>query len=303
MTEVLFCSEAMQKTVDEAYHDELKAVDELGIPYSVFNFDLAVDEGDYEKSIKYIEESEYNRTMIYRGWMLDIEQYAKLHTALLFKGVELINTPEEYSFCHWLPNSYKAIENRTPKTIWVSLEDFKDDGLRDILGVFGNKPIVLKDYVKSAKHFWNTACFIPDASDTDKVMDTIKEFRNVRDGVTGGFVFREYVNLEKIGVHPLSKVPISKEYRLFFLRGKVINVSPYWEEGTYDDEGPPVDEFVDIARGIPSQFFSMDIAKTINGQWIIIELGDGQVSGLPLGCNFKDFYERLCYRDDHTYGG
>lgn len=49
-------------------------------------------------------------------------------------------------------------------------------------------------------------------------------------------------------------------------------------------------EFVDLARSIESNFFTMDIAKTIEGKWIVIELGDGQVSGLPYNADLNIFY-------------
>jgi len=35
----------------------------------------------------------------------------------------------------------------------------------------------------------------------------------------------------------------------------------------------------------------MDVAKTKNGEWIIIELGDGQVAGLPDKADRLQFYD------------
>jgi hypothetical protein len=41
----------------------------------------------------------------------------------------------------------------------------------------------------------------------------------------------------------------------------------------------------------------MDIAKVEkNGDWVIIELGDGQVSGLPDNADLYEFYNRLKIR-------
>ena len=37
----------------------------------------------------------------------------------------------------------------------------------------------------------------------------------------------------------------------------------------------------------------MDIARQKNGELIIIELGDGQVAGLPDKTNRNEFYEQL----------
>lgn len=39
--------------------------------------------------------------------------------------------------------------------------------------------------------------------------------------------------------------------------------------------------FYSIAAGVKSNFFSMDVAKMEDGNWGVIELGDGQVAGLP----------------------
>jgi hypothetical protein len=49
-------------------------------------------------------------------------------------------------------------------------------------------------------------------------------------------------------------------------------------------------------RQVKSNFFSMDIAECENGNWMVVELGDGQVTGLPPHANLKDFYTALAYR-------
>lgn len=37
----------------------------------------------------------------------------------------------------------------------------------------------------------------------------------------------------------------------------------------------------------------MDIVQKKTGEWIIMELGDGQVAGLPDNANKKEFYSAL----------
>ena len=37
----------------------------------------------------------------------------------------------------------------------------------------------------------------------------------------------------------------------------------------------------------------MDIAKKKNGEWIIMELGDAQVAGLPESVDCDQFYKKL----------
>jgi hypothetical protein len=61
-------------------------------------------------------------TAIYRGWMLRPNQYEALYAALLLRGIALINTPEQYRTCHYLPESYPWIEGRTPRSVWFPLD-------------------------------------------------------------------------------------------------------------------------------------------------------------------------------------
>ena len=290
--EILFCSDAIYKhQVEEAYHEELKAVEELGITYSTFNFDKLVDDGDVEKAIKNVPATKDIRTGIYRGWMLSPENYEILWEALIRKGLQLINNPWQYKNCHHFPYSYDKIKNHSPESVWIEKEKFDINDLQELLKPFSNSPIILKDYVKSEKHFWNEACFCPDAGDTEQVKKVVTNFSNLRD-VEGGYVFKEFVELECAEFNSILKTMTAKEYRLFFLNGKVIDCSKYWEFNDYD-EPPPIEFFEKIGQKIESKFFTMDVAKKKSGEWIIIELGDGGVSGLPKCCDIKEFYRRL----------
>ena len=67
----------------------------------------------------------------------------------------------------------------------------------------------------------------------------------------------------------------------------------YWDEGSYGETKPEIEEFIKLAKKIDSNFFTMDIAKKKNGKWIIMELGDGQVAGLPDNADTFEFYYNL----------
>lgn len=56
---------------------------------------------------------------------------------------------------------------------------------------------------------------------------------------------------------------------------------------------PQTSLFTEVAKQIKSNFFTMDIAQKENGDWIMIELGDGQVAGLPDDLYADEFYSRL----------
>lgn len=232
---------------------------------------------------------------IYRGWMLAPGQYGQLYGVLEGLGIQLVNTPKDYAHTHHFPNCYPILSGNTPTSISLKIDGSPDfDRIIELLSVFGSKPVVLKDYVKSEKHYWREACYIPDASDRRQVEQVTRRFLELRgDQLNEGLVYREFVPLAHLAEHSKSGMPTAVEYRLFFADARLLAASPYWEEGEYRDELPDITDFERIAKQVRSRFFSMDIAKRDDGGWTIMELGDGQVSGLPVALEPKHFYERL----------
>ena len=236
---------------------------------------------------------------IYRGWMLKPFEYQDFYNALLQKNIQLVNTPIEYQFCHYLPDSYSVIEAFTPQTTFIADNTDGTDitqlaEFHAQLDVFGKSPIIVKDYIKSQKHYWSEACFIPNASDRKQVEKVVKRFLELQgEDLNEGLVFREFVELEKLTTHSKSGMPLTKEFRLFVKDGEVIACFNYWDEGDYEDVLPDLTPFKEVIPQIQSRFFTMDIAKKVDGGWIIVELGDGQVAGLPDNGGKIDFYRRL----------
>jgi hypothetical protein len=234
-------------------------------------------------------------TGVYRGWMMTAEQYGLFYEALAARGVRLVNDPAAYRHCHHLPESYPVIEGHTPPSVWLSVSGEIDmDDVMSLLRPFGDTPLVLKDYVKSQKHAWAEACFIPSASDRRAVERVVRRFLELQGpDLVGGLVFREFVEFEPAGQHPRSGMPLTLEYRLFFLDGRPLLCSEYWEEGDYPGEPPPVERFADLAARVRSRFFTMDVARRKGGDWMVVELGDGQVAGMPERADMETFYRNL----------
>ena len=91
-------------------------------------------------------------------------------------------------------------------------------------------------------------------------------------------------------------MPLTKEFRLFFLDGEPVFWTEYWEEGDYAGIAPPVDRFAAVAAAVKSRFFTMDIAKRRDGEWMIVELGDTQVAGLSENADVDAFYRAISDR-------
>lgn len=88
-------------------------------------------------------------------------------------------------------------------------------------------------------------------------------------------------------------MPLTEEFRLFFLDGQPIFWTTYWEEGGYAGLTPPVERFAAVAEGVRGHFFTMDAAQRREGDWMIVELGDAQVAGLPDRADVDGFYKAL----------
>lgn len=284
------------KTVDESYLTEYKEAKKQGFHVGLLDMDALIMENDAKQTVKKVLRQEEEVTALYRGWMVTSEQYALLYHALREKNVVLLNSPLEYEHCHHLPSSYELIQDHTPKSVWIPKEDITEsiDTVLQALQPFGDAPLIVKDYVKSRKHEWEEACFIPCASDTEQVKRVVSTFLERQgEGLNGGLVLRAFIPFEKIGNHPKSGMPLTNEHRLFFLNKEPILVSNYWEEISYESSPIPLDFYQEIAKSIGSNFFTMDIAKREDGEWMIVELGDGQVAGLPSEDVAESFYKNI----------
>jgi hypothetical protein len=298
---VLFCTDPLRpRRPDDAYAAEATAAEAAGFRHALVSFEELVHDGDAERAVRRVPAQEEETLALYRGWMLRPGHYAKLYAALLARGVRLLNDPAAYGHCHHLPESYAAIAGHTPRSVWLPVEpkvEVDMDRVMDLLRPFGAGPALIKDYVKSRKHEWATACHIPSAADRTAVERIVRRFVELQgEDLAGGLVFREFVELELLGLHPRSGMPLACEYRTFVFDGAPLFTTEYWEMGCYAGEAPPPDVFTDVSRSIASRFFTMDVARRRNGDWLIIELGDAQVAGLPERPDAGAFYRALARR-------
>jgi len=290
---LIFTSDPLNpRRPDYSYQDEYEAAQRLGLECSLINLEALVDEGDAEKAVRRVTPSaEGGELAIYRGWMITPGHYTALHDALGNLGITSINTPEQYEHCHYLPRWYEVLEGHTPRSVWTNPGDASQAAISILLQNFGDSPVVVKDYVKSRKHEWHEACFIPSASDQESAIRIIDRFVELQGkDLNGGLVLREFMTFEPLGTHSRSGMPLTREFRLFYLGGQPIQVSNYWEEGDYQGEQPPLAQFTELASKVSSRFFTMDVARTVSGEWVVVELGDAQVSDLPEDVDPEAFF-------------
>lgn len=277
------------RQVDPFYEAEMQAAETANITCAVISFEtLLVNPQQAVRSVP-----SGDSLAVYRGWMMTVEQYEGFYNALALRAIQLINDPAMYRHTHHLPESYPLIAKQSAKTVWLNAQSTLDE-IMEALRIFGTSPVILKDYVKSQKHYWNEACYIPSAADEVAVERVVGRFLDLQGSdLVGGLVFREYLAFEPLPTQSQKGLPLTKEFRLFWLDGTCLYATEYWDDADYGGSAVPAEIFNLIAQTIQSRFFTMDVAVQLDGQWLIVELGDAQVSGLPEHADLTAFYNSL----------
>ena len=122
----------------------------------------------------------------------------------------------------------------------------------------------------------------------EALLEKVEEFVEHRGKLfSEGLVFKEFENLKKYGENV-------NEYRLFFYENRLVSCSQNSNLKPLEGVVPLSTKFAeDIAFQIDSNFFTIDIAEKEDGTWMIIETGDGQVSGLSPDQNCLEFYASM----------
>ncbi|GAA4998972.1 hypothetical protein GCM10025734_33140 [Kitasatospora paranensis] len=142
----------------------------------------------------------------------------------------------------------------------------------------GHGPAIVKDYVKSRKHEWHEACFVPDLADAGGLARVVSRFVELQgDFLTGGIVLRRYEEFVR------DAAGRAEEARVWWLDGEPVLVGPH-----PDAPGPAPDPDLSavrpLVRALGCRFVTTDLALRADGSgWRVVEVGDGQVSDLPTG--------------------
>lgn len=129
---------------------------------------------------------------------------------------------------------------------------------------------------------------------TDKAEQVIQNFiERQNTDLVGGIVLRKFIDLKTIGYHEKSGMPISEEYRIFVLGGIVLCAGGYWtDEQKLCLSDEEIRWVQSIIPKVKSEFFTIDLARCSDGKLVVMELGDGQVSGLQQ-MTAEEFYAGL----------
>lgn len=209
--------------------------------------------------------------------------YRELESELMLKNSALVNSYNQHRYIADIRNWYEDVKEFTPKTFtqWGGLTE----------GSW-----VVKGATSSRKHNWNTHMF---ASGRENLLKVIRLLMDDLTISQDGLVVREYVPLKKV-CDGINGLPIVKEWRMFFYGENYIAGSYYWsthlEEYTEAHGAGVPNEVIEYAKRIAkivaekTNFFVLDVAEKEDGGFILIEINDGQMSGLS------------CIEPDEFYG-
>jgi hypothetical protein len=220
----------------------------------------------------------------YRGWMVGSGHYSALARALKDRGTTLLTLPEDYQRAHELPGWYDAFAGLTPRSVWLSLSPRTPptpEDLHELVRPLADGPAVVKDYVKSRKHEWDEACFVPDVRDTLGLHRVVTRMVELQDEfLSGGVVVREY------------EAYLGDEARVWWVDGEPAVVGPHPDTPGSCPE-PALDPVRAAVRLFGCRFITTDLARLAGGGWRVVEVGDGQVSDLPSSADPADLYVHL----------
>ncbi|MEI8412759.1 MULTISPECIES: ATP-grasp domain-containing protein [unclassified Kribbella] len=247
------------RRVDPHFADQAAAARERGIVVARIDHD-ALD--DPERAVAGVPAGE---DAVYRGWMMTAVEYDGFAKALAGRGVTLRTTAAAYRAAHELPGWYDALNAVTPESVWTTGDDV--EAVVSAARALGEGPVVLRDYVKSMKHYWDEAAYVPDPRAVERVARRFLELRE--DSFTGGFVVRRFESFT------------GAEARTWWIGGRCALVTPHPDTPDELPEGLDLIEVEPLVADLGLPFVTVDLVKRSDGAWRVVELGDGQVSDWP----------------------
>ena len=263
--------------VDEDMQQEYDAAVETGLfQIALFSYDRWFDEN--KLIVKGAPEIEHRA--VYRGWMMKPEQYRQFFERLLEKNIRLVTRPEQYELMHVFPNVYPYVKEDTAR-----MEVFPLHTRIDVEHLKKSFPrFMVKDYVKSVKGTEFPPYFDQSITqeDFDRWMEVFYEYRG--ELLTGGICIKEYLDLKHYDGQ-------TNEYRVVYINHEIATVCRNAGQKNYTPEPPK--SLIEKYKDLGSPYYTIDYAEEENGNWKIIEAGDGSVSGLSEGQDYIQYFRAL----------
>lgn len=201
------------------------------------------------------------REVLYRGWMLSPSEYIEMTENVVKKGSALVVDVSHYHASHYLSHWYEELKDLTPLTVFTN-----EENLAQTVHNLKWSQYFIKDEVKSLTT--QRGSVATSLTDIQHILVELKKYRTIE----GQLALRE--------VHDFIN---DTEQRYFSVNGQV-----------FSNTGNISDLVTEVARRMKHlSFISIDTIMDSHGKEWLVEIGDGQVSGLKEWSldNFKKVIE------------
>lgn len=201
-------------------------------------------------------------------------------------------------FCEYID----AVETKPEK---LKMEDYTEGIIARAKEI--GYPLFLRTDLASGKHAWAESCYVEREEDLFRHIQRVVEYNFLADifGLScNALVFREYIPMDARFVAFWGRLPIAPERRYFIKDGKVECHHPYWIVDAIEKGGfPPAESnwralltsmnaetnreiglltnYATRVAELLSGYWSVDFCRAKSGEWILIDLAEGEKSWHP----------------------
>jgi len=238
------------------------------------NFDICETA---DNALAYVPTFDVLQPGIWVGYIPAPDRYTAIYNAALTRNIRLVNTPGEYQTAMEFDRFYPLLNGLTPESRIVTAADQIATAVSEL-----GFPLFVKGTVKSNKEQRWRACVAENMPELSAITDSLflREQRS-----RGRVILRTLARLRTIA-SDYQAFPLGREYRVFVYQNRVLAYGFYWDEYTDSIKLSSSEEqaicmlAIEAARRIGTPLIAVDIGQLESGDWIVIEVGDGQFSGL-----------------------
>lgn len=230
-----------------------------------------------ENALAYVPVQEAETPCLWIGFIPSADRYAAIYDEAQKKKIRLLNTPDEHLRVQEFDRLYPYIQEITPESIVLTQADQAAAAIAQ-LGL----PIFVKGTVQSRKSRGWKACVAESEEELARLTDA---YLTLTGRTRGRVIARKLVRLRHVQSSPQG-FPFGREYRVFLYRNDILAWGYYWEgkdpleELTQEEQSAVLQMAQEASHRVGVPFVAVDIGQLENGDWIVIEMGDGQFAGV-----------------------
>ncbi|MEN9868761.1 MAG: hypothetical protein RL748_4351 [Pseudomonadota bacterium] len=202
-----------------------------------------------------------------------IDDYASEYATQLARGIRLINSPEQHERASELIHWYPRLQALTPRTmVFETLPTVTE------IETHFNWPVFMKGSRQTAKHALDLSV-IRSAAQYEVAANKYKTNPILHWQKP---VIREFAPLMPVAGGIPGQITPSLEFRSFWWQGECVGCGRYWYQTPHYSCADLADGLAvakQAAQLMQVPFLVVDFAKTLAGNWIVIECNDAQEAG------------------------